>query len=64
MTDDLERMFALFNRLDNGLGPMAKIVQEYIALVGNSYTDEREARLKAEEKVRMGEEDRFDDAQF
>jgi cullin 1 len=49
-TEDLERMFALFNRLDNGLSPMAKIVEEYIAFVGHSFIDEREARLKAEEK--------------
>ena len=49
-TDDLERMFKLFNRLDNGLGPMAKIVEEYVSYVGNSYIDEREARLNAEEK--------------
>ena len=34
-TEDLERMFRLFGRLENGLLPMSHIVRDYIAGVGN-----------------------------
>ncbi|GMH80749.1 hypothetical protein TL16_g08679, partial [Triparma laevis f. inornata] len=48
-TEDLERMFKLFNRLDNGLVPMAAIVKEFIESVGMSHISTREAKIKAAE---------------
>lgn len=44
--DDLQRMFQLFRRLDDGLPPMAKIVKEHIQEMGLAIVSEREAKTK------------------
>ena len=57
-------MFKLFNRLDNGLVPMAAIVKEFIESVGISHISTREAKIKAaevegkKEKVRLEENEK------
>lgn len=40
-TEDLQRMFQLFSRLDSGLQPMANIVEKFITSQGNSCIDIR-----------------------
>ena len=57
-SEDLQRMFKLFARLDNGLVPMAEIVQSYIASMGHEVLNQRQARLDG------GEKDKNDDPQF
>jgi len=57
-TDDLKRMFQLFSRLDNGLQPMADIVQKFITSQGVACVEKREARLES------GEKDKNDDPEF
>merc|ERR1712038_2068841 len=44
-SEDLQRMFKLFGRLENGLAPMAEIVQAYISSMGHQVLDQRQARL-------------------
>ncbi len=57
-SEDLQRMFKLFARLENGLVPMAEIVQSYIASMGHEVLNSRQARLDS------GEKDKNDDPQF
>ena len=57
-SEDLQRMFRLFQRLENGLQPMANIVQEHITGMGSDITGRREARLED------GEKDKNDDPAF
>jgi len=57
-SEDLQRMFRLFSRLDNGLPPMASIVQEFISSMGHEILNQRQARLDS------GEKDSNDDPQF
>jgi len=61
-TEDLERMFKLFNRLDNGLNPMAQILKEYIEGVGQGHIGQREAKIKAAEAE--GKKEKGDDPDF
>jgi cullin 1 len=49
-SEDLQRMFKLFGRLENGLAPMAEVVQSYITSQGNEVLDQRKARLDGGEK--------------
>mmetsp|Transcript_28885 Transcript_28885/g.44415 ORF Transcript_28885/g.44415 Transcript_28885/m.44415 type:complete len:745 (+) Transcript_28885:78-2312(+) len=56
--EDLQRMFRLFSRLENGLNPMASIVQEFIHSMGNECINRRQARLDS------GEKDKNDDPKF
>jgi len=56
--DDLRRMFRLFARIDNGLVPMANIVQVFISEIGHEHVKGRQARLDA------GEKDKNDDPEF
>jgi len=56
-TDDLKRMFQLFSRLDDGLQPMADIVQKFITSQGEACVEKRESRLK-------NEKDKNDDPEF
>jgi len=44
--DDLTRMFALFGRLDEGLVPMAKIVEMYFMKCGKDLMDERKQAIE------------------
>lgn len=57
-SEDLQRMFKLFGRLDDGLAPMAEIVQAYISSMGHQVLDHRQARLDG------GEKDKNDDPAF
>ena len=43
--DDLTRMFQLFGRLDEGLVPMAKLVEEYFMACGKDLMDERKQAI-------------------
>ena len=55
---DLQRMFCLFSRLENGLKPMASIVENYICEIGKDIINMRQARLTT------GEKDKPDDPTF
>jgi cullin 1 len=57
-SEDLQRMFRLFQRLENGLPPMAQIVQEFITNMGMDIISRRQARLDG------GEKDKNDDPKF
>lgn len=57
-SQDLQRMFRLFSRLENGLVPMAAIVQNFISDMGNDVINQRQARLDS------GEKDKNDDPKF
>jgi cullin 1 len=57
-SEDLQRMFKLFSRLENGLVPMAEIVQSYIASMGHEVLNKRQAKLNG------GEKDKNDDHEF
>jgi cullin 1 len=57
-SEDLQRMFRLFQRLENGLVPIASIVQEFITSMGHEIMNRRQARLDG------GEKDKNDDPKF
>jgi cullin 1 len=57
-SQDLQRMFRLFQRLENGLIPIASIVQEFITTMGHDLINRRQARLDG------GEKDKNDDPKF
>lgn len=57
-TDDLQRMFQLFSRLENGLQPMANIVEKFITSQGNSLVEKRQGKLDG------GEKEKNDDPEF
>lgn len=57
-SEDLQRMFRLFSRLENGLNPMASIVQSFISTMGDDIINRRQARLDG------GEKDKNDDPRF
>ena len=56
-TEDLERMFRLFSRIEDGLNPMAAIVKSYISSVGNAFIDARKARISAEDEAKEKNDD-------
>jgi cullin 1 len=57
-SEDLQRMFRLFSRLENGLNPMAAILQNFISSMGDDIINRRQARLDG------GEKDKSDDPKF
>ncbi len=57
-SEDLQRMYRLFSRLENGLNPMANIVQNFIASMGDDIINRRQARLEG------GDKDKNDDPKF
>jgi len=57
-SEDLQRMFRLFARLENGLNPMANILQSFITSMGEDIINRRQARLDG------GEKDKNDDPKF
>ena len=57
-SSDLQRMFRLFQRLEDGLQPMAQMVQEFITDMGEDIINRRQARLDG------GEKDKNDDPKF
>jgi len=57
-SDDLMRMFSLFSRVDNGLNPMANMVEQFIISMGNEVIKQRQARIEGAEK------DKNDDPEF
>jgi len=57
-SEDLQRMFRLFSRLENGLNPMASILQNFITTTGEDIINRRKARLDG------GEKDKNDDPKF
>jgi cullin 1 len=57
-SDDLQRMFRLFSRIENGLKPIALIVESFILKSGNGIIAQRKARLDEAEK------DKPEDNQF
>ena len=57
-SEDLQRMFRLFSRLDKGLIPIATIVQVFISSMGNECNNKRQVRLDG------GEKDKNDDTEF
>jgi cullin 1 len=57
-SEDLQRMFRLFQRLENGLVPIASIVQEFITSMGHEIINRRQAKLDG------GEKDKNDDPKF
>merc|ERR1719253_371365 len=56
--DELQRMFQLFSRLENGLQPMASIVEKFVTSQGNACIEKRQARLDS------GQKDKNDDPEF
>lgn len=56
-SEDLNRMFRLFQRLENGLVPIASIVETFITEVGMEEVKRRQARVD-------GEKDKNDDPSF
>lgn len=56
--EDLQRMFQLFSRLENGLHPMASIVEKFVTSQGNACIEKRQARLDS------GQKDKNDDPEF
>lgn len=56
-TEDLQRMFSLFSRLENGLQPMANIVEKFITAQGNACIEKRQARLDSGEKEKNDDPD-------
>jgi len=57
-SEDLQRMYRLFLRLENGLNPMANILQNFITSTGEDIINRRKARLDG------GEKDKNDDPKF
>lgn len=57
-SEDLQRMFRLFSRLENGLAPIAQIVERFISDMGNEVVQQRQSRLES------GEKDKNDDPAF
>jgi cullin 1 len=57
-SEDLQRMFRLFSRLENGLNPMSSIFQNFISSMGDDIVNRRQARLEG------GEKDKNDDPKF
>eukprot|EP00979_Chaetoceros_neogracilis_P008475 scaffold1887_cov267-Chaetoceros_neogracile.AAC.8 len=57
-SEDLQRMFHLFSRLENGLQPIASIVEKFICDMGNEIVQQRQSRLDS------GEKDKNDDPAF
>lgn len=57
-SEDLQRMFRLFSRLENGLNPMSAILQNFISSMGDDIINRRQARLDG------GEKDKNDDPKF
>jgi len=57
-SEDLQRMFRLFSRLENGLIPIATIVERFICDMGNEIVQQRQSRLES------GEKDKNDDPAF
>lgn len=57
-SEDLQRMFRLFSRLENGLDPIAAIVKDFITDMGDEVISRRQARLDG------GEKDKNDDPKF
>ena len=57
-SEDLQRMFRLFSRLENGLNPMAAIVENFVSGMGMDVINRRQARLDG------GEKDKPDDPKF
>ncbi|GKY92196.1 hypothetical protein MPSEU_000190800 [Mayamaea pseudoterrestris] len=58
-SEDLQRMFRLFSRLENGLDPIAQIFKDVITDMGEDVISRREARL-----IDGGEKDKNDDPKF
>ena len=57
-SEDLQRMYRLFGRLENGLAPMAETIKNYILSLGHEVVDQRQARLDG------GAKDKNDDPAF
>jgi cullin 1 len=57
-SEDLQRMFRLFQRLENGLHPIAQIFQQFIIDMGDDIVNRRQARLDG------GEKDSSEDTKF
>jgi len=55
--NDLNRMFQLFSRLDEGLVPMAKIAEEYFIKCGRDLLDERKTAIAAEDSKKESASD-------
>jgi len=58
MSDDLQRMFRLFSRIENGIQPMGVVVESFIVSKGHEIIKQRQARLDG------GEKDKNDDPEF
>lgn len=57
-SEDLQRMFRLYSRLENGLQPIAAVVERFICDMGNDIVQQRQSRLDS------GEKDNNDDPAF
>lgn len=57
-SEDLQRMYRLFSRLENGLIPIAQILQSFVSSMGDDIINRRQARLDG------GEKDKNDDPKF
>lgn len=60
--EDLSRMYRLFQRISNGLEPIAELVKQHILDIGNEKVEQRLTRLESENKE--GNKDSNDDPQF
>lgn len=56
-SEDLQRMFRLFSRLENGLVPIASILQNFVSSMGDDIINRRKIRLETEK-------DKNDDPKF
>lgn len=55
--EDLKRMFRLYERLENGLNPIAKIFRLYIVERGNHIINTRRERVQSEKKEKNDDPD-------
>jgi cullin 1 len=60
-SEDIQRMFRLFQRLDNGLPPISTIVQEFITSRGDDIINRRQSRI---DSLKDGEKEKCDDPTF
>ena len=59
MGDDLARMYRLFARVPDGLAPIAEIVKQHIADVGNEKIEQRLARAEGKEEKETNDDPQF-----
>ena len=59
MHEDLSRMYRLFNRVPNGLAPIAEILRSHILNLGNEKIDQRMSRGEGKDEKELGDDPQF-----